>query len=204
MKNQKGNALVVAVVAIALLGGAAYALVSRDVLKTFFATGDKPTQEEKKMAPLNADGNLTDSGKEDVIPAQYNPKEVVIDKKVAQPLVLSEAQLEFKMTEAQPVTFRWAGASESDTAVTYRLKVWQLMQGQSAASAMKENKPIVIMDVTGSEATVSDLYTGPCRPPYLCDFVWSADVVNKDTSGEVGTGDGTVEGGAIKTETPSN
>lgn len=197
MKNQQGNALIVGLVAVALLGGAAYALVSRDVLKTFFATGDKPMQEEKKIAPLNAEGNLTDSGKEDVIPAQYNPKELTVDKstkKETLPLVLGEAQTEFKLSEAKPVTFRWTGEPKSGTAVTYRLKVWQLMQGQNAASAMKENQPIVTKEVSGTEATVSDLYTGPCRPPYLCEFVWSADVVTKDGAG-VPSAAGSLESG---------
>ncbi len=186
MKKQQGNALIVGLVAVALLGGAAYALVSRDVLKSYFETGKIPDHDEKKMAPLNADGNLTDSGKEDVIPAQYNPKELTVDKttkKETLPLVLGEAQTEFKLSEVQPVTFRWTGEPKSGAAVTYRLKVWQLMQGQNASTAMKENQPIVTKEVSGTEATVSDLYTGPCRPPYLCEFVWSADLVTKDGAG---------------------
>jgi hypothetical protein len=41
---------------------------------------------------------------------------------------------------------------------------------------MKTNNPIVtkdVMDIT--EASVSGIYTGPCKPPYLCDFVWNVE-----------------------------
>jgi hypothetical protein len=201
MKNQQGNALVVALVSIVLLGGATYALVSRDVLKSYFETGKIPTQDDKKIAPLNAEGNLTDSGADGATTAQFNPKELQVDKstkKETQPLVLSEAQAEFKLDAVQSVTFRWVAAPKSEVAVSYRLRVWQLMQGQNAATAMKENQPIVTREVAGTEVTVSDIYTGPCRPPYLCDFVWSADVVSKEGTGtpsasgslEVGTDTG--------------
>lgn len=65
--------------------------------------------------------------------------------------------------------------------VTYRLKVWQLMQGQNATQAMRTNKPIVTKDVADiTEATVGNIYTGPCKPPYLCDYIWNVQALNRE------------------------
>jgi hypothetical protein len=89
----------------------------------------------------------------------------------------------FSADEAlQPITFRWTPVvPKPQQAVTYRLKVWQLMQGQSSTEAMRTNQPIVTKDVDNiTETTVSGIYTGPCRPPYLCDFVWSVEVINSN------------------------
>ena len=80
------------------------------------------------------------------------------------------------------ITFRWTPVvPKPKEGVTYRLKVWQLMQGQNSTQAMRTNKPIVtkdVMDVT--QATVSGIYTGPCKPPYLCDFIWTVEAIAAD------------------------
>lgn len=91
----------------------------------------------------------------------------------------------FTETEAkQPMLFKWTNGATPGATVKYRLKVWQLMQGQSGAQAMRTNKPIVTKDVDNiSEATVSGIYTGPCRPPYLCDYVWAVEML--DATGRV-------------------
>ena len=48
-----------------------------------------------------------------------------------------------------PVTLRWTPIiPKPQTSVTYRLKVWQLMQGQSGTTAMRTNTPIVEREVT--------------------------------------------------------
>jgi hypothetical protein len=88
---------------------------------------------------------------------------------------------------SKPVLFRWTAiVPKPKEAVTYRLKVWQLMQGQSASEAMRSNQPIATKDVVNiTQAAISNLYTGPCRPPYLCDFVWAIEVINSD---EIATG----------------
>ena len=85
---------------------------------------------------------------------------------------------------AQPITFRWTPiVPKPGQSVTYRLKVWQLMQGQNATQAMRTNQPIVTKDVDNStEITVAGIYTGPCRPPYLCDFIWSVEVQSHNGS----------------------
>jgi hypothetical protein len=82
----------------------------------------------------------------------------------------------------EAITFRWTSVvPKPQEPVTYRMKVWQLMQGQSGSQAMKTNKPIVTKDVADiTEATVSGIYTGPCRPPYLCDFIWMVEAIDKE------------------------
>jgi hypothetical protein len=88
----------------------------------------------------------------------------------------------FSQDEAkQPFQFRWTPiVPKPQEPVTYRLKVWQLMQGQNGTAAMRTNKPIVTKDVADiTEATVSGIYTGPCRPPYLCDFIWSVQALDR-------------------------
>jgi hypothetical protein len=83
---------------------------------------------------------------------------------------------------SKPVLFRWTAVSQKPgEQITYRLKVWQLMQGQNGTEAMRNNQPIVTKDVINlTQATVSNLYTGPCKPPYLCDFIWVIEVLNAD------------------------
>jgi hypothetical protein len=83
---------------------------------------------------------------------------------------------------SKPVIFRWTAiVPKPKEAVTCRLKVWQLMQGQNSSEAMRSNQPIVTKDVVNiTQAAISNLYTGPCKPPYLCDFVWAVEVINSD------------------------
>lgn len=88
-------------------------------------------------------------------------------------------------TEAElsrPVTFRWTPlVPKPKETVTYRLRVWQLMQGQNGTAAMRSNQPIVTKDVDNiTQAVVTGIYTGPCKPPYLCDFTWAVQAIGKD------------------------
>ncbi len=82
----------------------------------------------------------------------------------------------------KPISFRWTPlVPKPKEPVTYRLKVWQLMQGQNGLQAMKSNTPIIVKDVQNiTQATVTGVVTGPCRPPYLCDFIWQVQALNKD------------------------
>ena len=78
------------------------------------------------------------------------------------------------------ITFRWTPiVPKPQEQVTYRLRVWQLMQGQTGSQAMKTNKPIISRDMEATEATVSGIYTGPCKPPYLCDYIWEVQALNR-------------------------
>ncbi|MDB5012439.1 MAG: hypothetical protein JWQ25_641 [Daejeonella sp.] len=94
----------------------------------------------------------------------------------------------------KPITFRWTPVIPRPTdVVTYQLRVWQLMQGQNGAQAMKANPPIVTKDVNNlTQALVSNLITGPCKPPYLCDFVWNVQALNREGK-PIGTNNGTSE-----------
>lgn len=202
MKHNKGIAPVVIILAIVVLSGTVFAVVQRAVLKSYFEKGDKPTEgqfSDTIDSSLNFvdDADRTESKAQNVatppssdtgVTGQkvYNPtKEYVVGDTtvVSQPIyqakVLSDTKAVFTLDKAEPVTFRWNPVMPTpQPPPTYRLKVWQLMQGQSGAQAMKENKPIVTKDVLDmGETTVSDIYTGPCKPPYLCDFAWSVEAL---------------------------
>ena len=100
----------------------------------------------------------------------------------------------------KPITFKWTPViPKAKDGITYRLKVWQLMQGQNATQAMRTNKPIVtkdVMDIT--QAVVSGIYTGPCKPPYLCDFIWTVEAIAAD--GKPITENGTQEASSFSIE----
>jgi hypothetical protein len=99
-----------------------------------------------------------------------------------------------------PVIFRWTPVVPKPQSVIYRLKVWQLMQGQSGAQAMRSNQPIVTKDVDNiTQAVVSGIYTGPCKPPYLCDFVWQVQAVDREDH-PIGNNEGKSEIWVFKVE----
>ena len=112
---------------------------------------------------------------EDVVQAQqnYSPPQNISP--------VNEKQ--FKEAEVKgTVTFRWTPVLPKPKGqVTYRLKVWQLMQGQTGAAAMRTNQPIVTKDVDNiTQAVVTNIYTGPCKPPYLCDYIWNVEAIGKE------------------------
>lgn len=170
---------------IVLIGGGVLAVGSRNILKVYFTPGDKPTQEQFSDT-IDSGVNLQDDTKS-TGSKTYNPTKeytagdtAVKSEQIYQAKVVTQGQAEFKLDTAQPVTFRWTpSVPKAQEPVTYRLKVWQLMQGQSGTQAMRENTPVVTKEVTdASEVTVSGIYTGPCKPPYLCDFVWSVELMS--------------------------
>jgi hypothetical protein len=113
--------------------------------------------------------------------------------------VFSEAEL------SKPVTFRWTPlVPKPRDPVTYRLKVWQLMQGQNSTEAMRTNQPIVTKDVDNiTQAVVNGIYTGPCRPPYLCDYVWQVQALSKEGK-PLGKNEGKSDAYTFKVETNTN
>jgi hypothetical protein len=96
----------------------------------------------------------------------------------------------FKM----PITFRWTPVlPKPKDPVMYKLRVWQLMQGQTAVQAMKANSAIVEKEISNiNQAIVLNIITGPCKPPYLCDFVWNVQAIDKDGK-SIGKNDGMSE-----------
>ena len=100
-------------------------------------------------------------------------------------------------TEAElqrPVMFRWTPlVPKPKEPVTYRLRVWQLMQGQNGQQAMRSNQPAISKDVDNiTQAVVSGILTGPCKPPYLCDFIWNVQGLNREGK-PMGRNEGTSE-----------
>lgn len=81
-----------------------------------------------------------------------------------------------------PLTFRWIPVlPKPKDPVMYKLRVWQLMQGQTGVQAVKTNVPIVEKEVTNiNQAIVTNLIAEPCKPPYLSDFVWNVQALDKE------------------------
>jgi hypothetical protein len=81
-----------------------------------------------------------------------------------------------------PVKFSWSPVvPKPNEPVTYRMKVWQLMQGQNGSTAMKSNQPIVTKDVDNlTQASISGIYTGPCKPPLICDYIWNVQAIDRN------------------------
>lgn len=97
-------------------------------------------------------------------------------------LITPENDRKFTLQELQrPVTFRWTPlVPKPREPITYKLRVWQLMQGQNAAAAMRSNQPIAEKEARDlTQTTVTNLLTGPCKPPYLCEFVWNVQALNR-------------------------
>ena len=97
------------------------------------------------------------------------------------------------------ITFKWKPVSPNQPGIKYRLRVWQLMQGQNGTQAIKTNQPLVVLDVDGNGQTdaltdgiIRGIITGPCRPPYMCDFIWNVQALNKEGH-PVGSNEGTSE-----------
>ena len=209
----QGIAPLTIIVIIVLVGVGVYAIVSRSVLKSFFETGDKPTEQQFSDTIDSSVNRIDDRNiiglKEYNTTKEYQTGDAVVKSlPIYEAKVVSEDQSEFKLNSAQDVIFRWTPVvPKPEEPVTYRLKVWQLMQGQSGSQAMKANQPIVTKDVDNlTEVTVSNIYTGPCKPPYLCDFIWSVEVITKiDTNtGTSGTPNSGTPGTAGSTESSTS
>lgn len=114
-----------------------------------------------------------------------------------------------KFTEQEvkaAVNFRWTPVvPKPKENITYRIKVWQLMQGQSGTQAMRSNQPVVTKEVDNiTQAGISGFYTGPCKPPYLCDFVWNVEAFGKDAAQGAGKNYGTSESWSFSVKQNNN
>ena len=127
------------------------------------AAGIAPLSEEKiKPFSIRAKEQLS-----------YQPPQAISPANGA---VLSEIDIK------KPLTLRWTPVvPRPQEPVTYQLKVWQLMQGQTSAQAMRVNQPIITKDVDNmTQAVVNNIIDGPCKPPYLCDFIWNVQALNRE------------------------
>ncbi len=96
------------------------------------------------------------------------------------------------MTEAdllKPVTFRWFQAPKPAGTITYRLRVWQLAEGQTPAQSIRNTEPIITKDVSDvTEAVVVQLR----QPPPNRNLVWNVQALNRDGK-PIGQSNGTSE-----------
>jgi hypothetical protein len=102
--------------------------------------------------------------------------------------ILPAADKKFTEQEAKGVfNFRWTPVvPKPKENVTYRLKVWQLMQGQSSTQAMRSNQPIVTKDVDNiTQTSITKLNSEPCMLPYLCSYVWNVEASKKNAMGDI-------------------
>ena len=115
----------------------------------------------------------------------YQPPQAIAP---ANGTVLSEMDIK------KPITFRWTPViPRPQEPITYRLKVWQLMQGQNGAQAMATNQPIITKDVDNlTQTIIPNLISGPCLAPYLCDYIWNVQALNREGK-PVGGNNGTSE-----------
>jgi len=88
----------------------------------------------------------------------------------------------FSQIELQKsVGFSWTPVvPKPQEPVTYHLTVWQLRQGQTGEQAMKANQPLFTKDVDNTtQAVINNFVSGPCLPPYLCNFIWDVQALNQ-------------------------
>jgi hypothetical protein len=127
----------------------------------------------------------------------YQPPQAIAP---ANNTVLSEIDIK------KPITFRWTPViPRPQEPVTYRLKVWQLMQGQNGAQAMAINQPIITKDVDNlTQTVITNLSSGPCLAPYLCDYIWNVQALNREGK-PVGGNNGMSEANKLsKNDPPPN
>lgn len=89
------------------------------------------------------------------------------------------------------VAFRWTPLiPRPSEPVTYRLKVWQLMQGQNGTQALKANQPIITKDV--DNITQAMIPAPDCPGQKSCSFVWNVQALTRDGK-PIGGNNGTSE-----------
>lgn len=94
----------------------------------------------------------------------------------------------------KPISFRWTPVvpKPRETKLTYRLRVWQLMQGQSSQAA-RGNQPLLDRSVDNlTQTIINNLKSEPCKPPYLCELIWNIQTLNSDGK-PIGGNNGTSE-----------
>lgn len=86
-----------------------------------------------------------------------------------------------KKEMTKPLLFRWTPvATRANESVTYRLKVWQLREGQTPAQALL-SKPLLTKEVQNvAEAKITNWRANPCKPPFLCEFIWQVEALDKN------------------------
>ncbi|MEJ7693427.1 hypothetical protein [Daejeonella sp.] len=115
-----------------------------------------------------------------------------------------DAKLFTEAALSAPIIFQWTPVIPNpNTAVKYRLKVWQLLTGQSGTQAMTINQPLIVKDVTSvTQTVVTNLVSPPCLPPYRCEFIWTVQALGSDGN-PIGGTNGTSSPTTFKSELPT-
>ncbi len=90
-----------------------------------------------------------------------------------------------------PLTFRWTPlVPKPRDPVTYRLRVWQLMQGQNGMNAMKANKPVVEKEVKNITQFVKPNLMGDIEMlgSKEAKLVWNVEAISETQAGEKSLG----------------
>ncbi len=83
---------------------------------------------------------------------------------------------------AQPIVLRWTPVLPKPKAdVIYKVKVWDIPIRQSRAQAIKNNKPIEILEVK-NETQVTSKLSKRCNN---CEYVWNVEASKKSTMGDI-------------------
>ncbi len=92
----------------------------------------------------------------------------------------------------QPLRFSWTSVSPAPAgSVTYRLRIWQIKQGQTGKQAMEADRPFISKDVlNATETSVSDIMFPPCKPPLACKVIWTVQALNPEGQ-PIGSNNGT-------------
>ena len=116
---------------------------------------------------------------------------------IAAPKVLSPANdaLIAGADSKAPIAFRWTPiVPRPQEPTTYRLKVWQLMQGQNATHVMQERQPVATVDV--NDLTSTSIPSPNCAQG-TCLFVWNVQALNRDGK-PIGKTNGTSDPSAFR------
>jgi hypothetical protein len=102
--------------------------------------------------------------------------------------VLSEKE------QKKPIIFRWLPVlPKPDEPVVYRLRVWQLMQGQNAQAIARTSTPIYEKDVNNiTQFPVANLLSSLSCDGGECRFVWTVQAFTKDEK-PIGKNNGVTE-----------
>jgi SprB repeat len=87
-----------------------------------------------------------------------------------------------------PIVFRWTPIIPKPKAsVTYKLRVWEMQEGQSATQAIKMNTPLLEKDVKAITQSVEKITFPPCSFNGSCGnkFTWNVQASKQNQMGEV-------------------
>lgn len=162
-------------------------------------TPSAPAPQQNKAEKEGTKEQLPNSGTTSTSKPSGEPaKAIIAGAVIAAPKALSPANgATVGGTDPKAlVAFRWTPViPRPQEPVTYRLRVWQLMQGQNGTQAMQTNQPVVATDVVD----VADTSIGsPACAQKTCSFIWNVQALNREGK-PVGTNNGTGETFGFKT-----